>query len=191
MIELLTSKDIKLAQRKSYKKDDILFRELDRCEEVGFVVSGELIIKSYDANGNEIIYNYIHKDEMFGNNLLFSSYNKYKGDVIALTDAVVIFLNKTNLLNIFGTNTLFLESFLKQQADATKKLNARVKLLSLDKAEDRFMFYLKNNNYSIDYESITTLAKELNMQRETLSRLISKLVKDKVIVNKEHQIKRP
>ena len=189
MIELLTNKDLKLSNKKSYKKDEVLFHELDVCNEVGFVITGEVVIKSYDTSGNEIIYNTVYKNEMFGNNLIFSSSNKYKGDVIATIDTEVLFLNKDNLLKVLSTNKKFLESYLTSQANKTKKLNSRVKLLSLDKAKDRFMFYLIDNHNQIEYESITSLAKELNIQRETLSRLINKLIKEKVIVVSNKTIK--
>ena len=188
MIELLTKKDLKLAKIKSYKKDDVLFHELDNCTEVGFVSKGELIIKSFDSDGKEIIYNNIKQNEMFGNNLLFSNDKKYKGDVIAISNSEILYFNKTDLLEILNSNIPFLESYLINQANNTKKLNFRVKLLSLDKAKDRFMFYLKANENKIEYESITSLAKELNIERETLSRLISQLVKNKVVVQKDKTI---
>lgn len=188
MIELLTKKDLKLAKIKSYKKDDVLFHELDNCTEVGFVSKGELIIKSFDRDGKEIIYNNIKQNEMFGNNLLFSNDKKYKGDVIAIRNSEILYFSKTDLLEILNSNIPFLESYLINQANNTKKLNFRVKLLSLDKAKDRFMFYLKANENKIEYESITSLAKELNIERETLSRLISQLVKNKVVIQKDKTI---
>jgi len=52
------------------------------------------------------------------------------------------------------------------------------------------MYYLRKNNNVIKYDSITSLANNLYLTRETTSRLISKLVKDKVITKSIDTIKK-
>ena len=61
-------------------KDQLIFREDEDCEYAGIVVSGQISIRSYNLNGKEVIYNTIDSGGIFGNNLLFSSDRKYKGD---------------------------------------------------------------------------------------------------------------
>ncbi|MDO5439936.1 MAG: Crp/Fnr family transcriptional regulator [Erysipelotrichaceae bacterium] len=191
MIELLTNKQLKEIKIKSYKKDSTIFRESDTCKEIGIVISGEIVIKSFTNYGKEIIYSVVKDGSMFGSNLLFSKDKRYRGDVIASKDSEVAFIGKTELIKILQNNKDFLIEFLSKQANKSKMLNYKVKLLSLNAPIDRLMYYLDINNGEIEINSVSSLAKELNIQRETLSRLLSKLNKNKTIIYKNNKIKRP
>lgn len=190
MYRLLTEKERTELKTKDLKKDDVLFREGDICHYACIVLDGEIIIRTIDDNGNEIIFAKTKKGQIFGNNLLFSNDKKYKGDVIATRDTKVLFIEEKELLNILQTNTQFLIAYLSEQANITKELNSKIKLSSISSAKERFMFYLKEHNNNIEYTSITSLSKELGFQRETLSRLLSKLKKEKVVNVSNNKIKR-
>ena len=62
-----------------------------------------------------------------------------------------------------------------------KTLNFKIKLLTISGAEDRFIYYLTFSKGKIYYKSITKLADELYLTRESLSRTITKLTKNKKI----------
>ena len=63
----------------------------------------------------------------------------------------------------------------------SKNLNFKIKLLTISGAEDRLTYYLTFNKGKITYKSITKLANELYLTRESLSRTITKMVKEKKI----------
>lgn len=190
MYNYLTTEELNRITAKSYKKDDVLFLENDICEYAGIVIKGQLIIKSYSLEGKEIIYNIINENEMFGNNLLFSNEPLYKGNVVALKDTNVALIDKEHLLEILKNNDDFLMAYLAKQANNTKNLNEKIKLLSFSSAEERFLYYLKSHSNVIKYNTVTSLAKELSLQRETLSRLLSRLEKNNIITITENEIKR-
>lgn len=188
IIDLLSREEKKLCRPIKLKKDEILFHEGDECHTIGIVIKGIINISSYSYQGIEMNYALIKKDEMFGNNLLFSSEPFYKGHVIAKTSAEVLLIDKKSLLYILQNNEEFLNAYLNKQSDTAKTMNNKIKTLSFYHVEDRFMYYLSTHNNKIIYHSITTLALELNMSREVLSRLISKLVKEKTITKNGHSI---
>ena len=175
LFNLLSEKEKKFGKTVQLKKGQILFHESDRCEYVGLVTKGQIVISSYTLSGNEIIYNNIGVGDMFGNNLLFSSNPYYKGNVIAIFNSEIILFNKDNLLSIFQQNPAFLEEYLHFQAEFAKNLNHKLKILSFDSAEERLL-YLLNEKKKIRIKSVSALAKELYLSRETLSRLITRLV---------------
>ena len=187
LIETLTKEEMKLCQKVSFAKGKILFHEDDECQYIGIVISGIIQIVSYTLSGQEIIYNVINENEMFGNNLIFSEKPFYKGHVIAKTDGELLLITKDNLIKILQSNIEFMKVYLNFQAEFSKKLNATIKLLSLTSAEERLMYYLKENN-PISYGSITSLAATLYMSRETLSRLVSRLIKEGKIIQKRKKI---
>ena len=189
MYKLLTNKDLKNLKIKHYKKDAVLFHENDICRNIGILKDGEIVIKSYTNKGKEIIYNTIKSGELFGNNLLFSDNKQYLGDVIALKDCEVLYIDTNELFQIFKNNKTFLKAYLTKEANITKNLNMKIKLLSLNTLEEKFYYYLNYHNNKIKIESITSFAKELSVQRETLSRLLSKLIKEKKIIRKDKTIK--
>ena len=182
IIALLNEKEKERLIYKELRKGETLFYENDRCGEIGIVKYGKLLITSYPENGNPIIYNRLKEDDMFGNNLLFSSQPFYKGDVIAESDSGIILIKKDVLIGFLEENTDFLLAYLQIQADSGKRLHSRIRLLSIDSAQERFITYLRENGNTITYSSVSDLADDLFIRRETLSRLLSKLIKNKVVI---------
>ena len=168
-------------EKRQFKAEQTIFLENDTCRSIGIVKNGEISIKSYFANGKEVTYNVLEEGQMFGNNLVFSSNPRYRGDVISLKQSEIWFLSKENLLKLLKEDEEFLIMYLTQQSDFSKTLNLKIKLLTINSAEDRLVYYLTFNKSRITYKSITKLANELYLTRESLSRTITKLSKNKKI----------
>lgn len=189
ILNFLNKKELYAVKYKTLRKNDILYYENEECNEIGIVLSGSLIIKSSLVNGHEIVYKIINKNDIFGINLLFSNDNHYKGDVISLEDTRIALIAKEDIINLLHSNKNFLNVYLQIQSNIGLKANEKIKLFSFNKAEDRFLFYLSINNNAIEYSTITNLAKELGLERETLSRLITRLIKNKKITKDQKTIK--
>ena len=173
---------------KKLVKDDVLFRENERCHYVGIVMSGSLKIASYLSDGKEIIYNEPRTGSMFGNNLIFSSEPYYKGDIICVNDAEVWLIEKDDLTKLLRKDPVFLEAYLRSQSDFTKDLNDKIKLLAIAGAEERLLYYLNLHHNKINYPSISALARTLFLERETLSRTISRMEACKSILRHDKTI---
>ena len=183
LLNVLSKKEHKLVQGYQVAKNSIIYHEGDLCENIGIVVSGKIDIASYSFEGKEHIINSLKAGDIFGNNLLFSSEPVYRGDVIAKEKSVIAFINKENLVYLLQNNQDFLNLYLKAQSDKAKALTARIQLLSFTNAEERLFYYASKSNNVIIFKNVTTLAATLGVQRETLSRLLTVLVK-------KHQIKK-
>lgn len=171
-----------------FAKNEILFIENEDCNKIGIVYDGLIKIASFLDNGKEIVYNTIKKGGMFGSNLIFSSDTKYRGDVISITESTVCLLNKNELIELLQSNKEFLELFLKYQADFSKDLNFKIKLLTFNNANDRLLYLLELNNGFIQFKTISKLAESLFLTREALSRSVSKLEKEKQIIRSNRSI---
>ena len=177
----ILKKHEKMIERQSYKKGETLFIEGDECTRIGIVSFGEISIKSFFSNGKEVVYNSLHQGQMFGNNLIFSSNPHYRGDVVAESDSEVFFIDKESLMSILQNDIEFLNRYLTEQSDFSKTLNLKIKLLTIPAAQDRLIYYLTINKGKIYYKSVTKLADELYLTRESLSRTIKKLKENKTI----------
>ena len=183
LLNVLSKKEHKLVNGYQIAKNSIIHHEGDECTSIGIVVSGKIEIVSYSFEGKEMLLNTLKPGDIFGNNLLFSSEPVYRGDVVAKDKSVVAFVNKENLIYLLQNNQEFLELYLQTQSDFGKSLNSRIQLLSFTNAEDRLLYYANKNNGVITYKNVTALAATIGIQRETLSRLLTNLVK-------RHQIKK-
>ena len=181
MFKIISEQDkAKVLKRCHFKKNQIIFHENQVCDGMGIVLSGEYIIQSFSFNGDEMTYAYLKEGDFFGQNLLFAENNKYKGNVICIKEGEVDFINKQDLLFVFNKYPKILLYFLEKQANSMISLNNIIKILSFESAEERLIFFLSNKG-KYQYQTITKLAKILNLRRETLSRLIVKLIKKDVI----------
>ena len=189
LLDFINEEEKSLIITKHFPKNEIIFLENSFCDCIGVVLKGQIDIVSYSFSGKEIIYNSLKVSDVFGNNLLFSDSPNYRGNVIAKENSEVAFIKKNVLLQLLQSNEKFLIEYLKIQSNFGKSLNGQIKLLSFDNAIDRFKYYLLINNNTIHYKNVSSLAKTLYLERETLSRLLSKLKKEGVIYRDNHLIK--
>ena len=188
LLNVLSKKEHKLVQGYQVAKNSIIYHEGDLCENIGIVVSGKIDIASYSFEGKEQIISSLKAGDIFGNNLLFSSEPVYRGDVIAKEKSVIAFINKENLIYLLQNNQDFLNLYLKAQSDKAKALTARIQLLSFTNAEERLFYYASKNNGVIVFKNVTTLAATIGVQRETLSRLLTSLIKRHLIKKEKGKI---
>lgn len=188
LLNVLNKKEHKLVNGYQVNKNSVIHHEGDFCESVGIVVSGKIDIVSYAFKGKEILLNSLKSGDIFGNNLIFSSDPFYRGDVIAKEKCVIAFINKDNLAYLLQNNKDFLELYLQAQSDFGKSLNARIQLLSFTNAEERLFYYASKNNNIITFKNVTALAATIGIQRETLSRLLTSLVKRHLIKKEKGKI---
>ena len=189
LLTYLSEKEKKELTAKKLQKNEVLFREGQRCREIGIVLHGSLIITSFLENGTQIIYNTLEQNDMFGNNLLFSSDPFYKGDVLAAENSEVLLIREEELLGLMSDDPLFLKEYLKIQSDTGKDLHFQIRLLSIDSAQERLFYYLHEHSGRIRFTSVSALSKQLFLSRETLSRLLSKLTKEKRIIKEDDVIR--
>ena len=188
LLNILNKEEHKLVKGYQIAKNNVIFHEGETCDSIGIIISGKVDIISYSFEGKELLLNSLKAGEIFGNNLIFSSEPIYRGDVIAQEKSVVAIINKDNLVYLLQNNKEFLNLYLKAQSDKAKLLTARIQLLSLVNAEERLFYYASKNDNVIVYKNVTALAATIGVQRETLSRLLTSLIKRHLIKKEKGKI---
>lgn len=188
LLNVLSKEEHKLVKGYQVAKNNVIFHEGDVCETIGIIISGKVDIISYSFEGKELLISSLKVGEIFGNNLIFSSEPVYRGDVIAQEKSVIAIINKENLVYLLQNNKDFLNIYLKAQSDKAKLLTSRIQLLSLVNAEERLFYYASKNDNVIVYKNVTTLAATIGVQRETLSRLLTSLIKRHLIKKEKGKI---
>ncbi len=182
---ILNDKEMKLLIKKSFNKDDILFHQDELCAEVNILIKGEIMMINYDEEGHESIFNVMEPGSFFGNNLLFSSHPYYLGHIIGVTNGQYLCLRKDDLITLLHSNKEFFHLYMQIIADKTINVTKRLKIMSIQNATQRFIAFLEYKdplNKGFPIISVTKLAKELSLPRETMSRIISKLILEGKII---------
>lgn len=184
--KLISDKEKELFNEISFNKNQIIFNEGSFCDEVSFVIEGEVLISSITNSNNETIFNNIKKGGCFGDVLCFSSSPYYLGDVIALNKTKLLTINKMNLIKLLTTNKIFFNYFLTKICDETLKSKRKNKLLLIKNNTDRLLHFIEQkakeqNTNEIKIKSVVWLSNELGLPRESASRSIKKLVDDNKI----------
>ena len=188
LIDTIHDSERVLLRQRIYQKGDFIARENDRCEGIFIINKGKVKISSYSLGGKEIIYNMLSQDDVFGNNLVFSSSPYYRGNVIAETEVSLSYIYNKDIEHLFQTNLDFVRCYLQIQSDFGKTLNAKLKLLSFPLAEERIFFLLESSNGEIEYNTMTDLASLLFLTREVTSRTVHRLAKENKIILGKHKI---
>lgn len=178
--EQLIKKIIQVSsETRKYNRNSIIFNEGDLCNKVGIIINGEVTITSYSFNGQEIIFNKIKKNNIFGKSLIFSSSPYYKGAIISQTNSTIKFVNKNELLLLLN-DIDFLTCYLSIINDEVINAKEKARILAFKNIEDRLLYYLTFHE-KICFESITILARDFNVSREALSRKLKNLIKTNII----------
>ena len=182
--ELLTKKEFDSLKILKFDDEVVLFHEQEKCESVCYVISGEVDIVSYSYNGEENIISKITDDEFFANALIFSKSPYYLGEVVAKKKTSLILIRKDKLLELFKQNEDFLEFYLQKMSDKTIYMSSRNKLLAHKNIRDRILYYFEINQGRINM-SIAQLSRDLILPRPSVSREVSKMIQEGLIIKRK------
>lgn len=185
-INLLNNIDKEKIIYKDYNANDLIFNEQEKCNMLGIIIKGEVLISTITSNEKEEIFNTISENDAFGDILVFTTSSKYLGNVIATKKTKVAFIKRDTLISTFSIYPDILKEYLIHIADKSIKIKLQAKLLSHKNIEDRIMYYLsiqaeEDNNIYI--KSVTDLSKLLSLPRPSVSRSLSNL-EDKGLIKR-------
>jgi len=174
---------------KKFYSGNILHYEKDKQDSIYFLLTGALKIYKVDRLDNEIfMYN------ITGGNLI-SEITDLDGSIGCfanaefIKDSEVLVFDYSTFKDIFSSNTKFLLNLIKEFAKKTKMLQCIINREIVFDGTAKVAFMLVQ-----DLESFNTLKKGdiaymLNIQPETLSRILNKLFRNSLIQNDGQNIK--
>lgn len=173
----------------TYNKNQIIFSEGDKCTKIGIIIEGEIKISTITHLEKEETFTIVKKGDIFGNSLIFSSSPYYLGDIIATQKTTICFINKDDLIKELSNDPILLESYINTISDKAIRIKQQNKLLAHKNIRDRILYYFtlqskKQDSTIIKLPSITKLSTELSLPRPSVSRELSKMEDDKLIIRK-------
>ena len=181
---VIQKKLVETALHKELKKGDLLVSEGEVAEEINIIRDGKIKLNSYDIEGKELILDILTTGDTIGEDLFFES-RSHTYNAICITDCKICIISKETFINLIRKEPEVAWSLINVLTGKLKKSNETIELLHENDATKRIIkfFYQNNQNSNKDYINLTVddIAASTNLRRETVSRKISYLQKNKYI----------
>ncbi len=163
---------------KKFPKNSYLISKGDAASHVYLVLSGKFKIFVSDLNGREATLNILHEGDTIGE-LAAISNDTASANVVALTDAEVISVKKSDFVQFLHKNPNITWHLLEYLADRTKRLSDKVAGLVLSDVFGRVTSLLQSKAVDnvVSGLSHQDIASEVGSTREMTSKIIGMLKK--------------
>ena len=188
------------AREKSYRKGDVLLLAGDTTDEMGLVLEGSVTVESNDIWGNCTVLSLIEPGGFFAETYAYLSNEPLLVDVTANENCRILFLRIGSVQNLSAEDTsswqkklisnLLTISFHKNLILSGRSFHSAPKTV-----RGRLMSYLNSvslkqgsTEFDIPYNR-QQLADYLNVERTALSKELSKMQKDGILITKKNHFK--
>ena len=188
------------AREKSYRKGDVLLLAGDTTDEMGLVLEGSVTVESNDIWGNCTVLSLIGPGGFFAETYAYLSNEPLLVDVTANENCRILFLRIGSVQNLSAEDTsswqkklisnLLTISFHKNLILSGRSFHTAPKTV-----RGRLMSYLNavslkqgSTEFDIPYNR-QQLADYLNVERTALSKELSKMQKDGILITKKNHFK--
>ncbi len=132
---------IGVGESRTLAKGEVLFHEGDQAPAMFALVSGKLKLVRYSPNGKEVLLHLVRPAQTFAEAALFGE-GTYPATAEATEKSQVLRLPRTKLLEMIGKDPELGLAFVASMAQWTRRLAAKIDLLTLRRVEERVAIYL-------------------------------------------------
>lgn len=185
------------ARTKKFAKDETIMYSGDTTNEIGFVLSGDVLVIQDDIWGNRNILSKVKVGESFASVFACAAGATLNVNIIAENDTEILFVNVNKILNVCSSacthHSIIVRNLLSELAEKNLKMNEKLTHISKRSTRDKLMSYFSataqkanSNEFDIPF-SRQQLADFLAVDRSGLSSELSKMQKEGLIeYNKNH-----
>ncbi len=184
-------KIIELQKTKKYKKGEIIFYEGDKGEAFFFVKSGKVKIYKTSLDGRDITLNILGEGSIFAEVTLFNDIN-YPATVEVLENSEIGMILNKDIEQMILNNTILALQIIKVLTKRLYRSQKTLKEMAFSDTYNRISRTLldlcerhgKKTELGIEIDTAITrqdIANMVGTSRETVSRVISELKKEKIL----------
>ena len=179
-----TIKDILEKTKYEIKKyspnESIAFRG-DEVRGLYIILKGTLTTEMLTEEGNVIKIEELVPSDVIASAFVFGKKNSFPVDLNAKDEAEILFIERKEFLKILFSKEKILENFLNEVSNKTQLLTSKIWNSFNNKTiKKKFCDYVKKNqkNNLFSIQNLGALAEYFGVERPSLSRVLSDLVKD-------------
>jgi len=181
-----------LASSIEVKKKNIIVQEFDMGDSMYVILSGEVKISTYSADGREIVLALLDEGSFFGEMSLLDAEPR-SANATTMTDTTLAHIRRRDLLPLLKTQPEITLKLLKETTYRLRRTSRMLERISSMDVAHRLYAYIvdhcrrfgnpaANGHYATVLPTHQLLADQLSTSRETISRSISALKKDGILV---------
>ncbi|MCY6355539.1 Crp/Fnr family transcriptional regulator [Clostridium sp. ZS2-4] len=171
----------------SFNKDQTIALEGDPLSNIAIVLEGNVEVQKNYPSGKTVTINKIKQGGIFGEVIIFSNMKNYPSTIISTDNSKILFIAKTDIVNLCSSNTIFLNKFMGLLSNKILMLNKKLKNLSYGTIREKIASFLldeykKQKNLTINIKfSRQELADQFGTTRPSLSRELINMRDDNLI----------
>ncbi len=192
----ISSKDLEkivaVTHQRKYRKDSMILIEEEAGQTMFILMSGQVKISRISEDGREVILAVMAEGDFFGELSLLDGQSR-SANVTVIKDAEMLLINREDFLSLLNEFPQIAIQLLRELAGRMRKSDSQIKSLSLKNATGKVtgtlhrlaedIGFLRENRVTI--ENLPTqqdLANMAGTSRETISRVIQRLINDNYVV---------
>ena len=166
---------------KKYSLDEPIAFRGDEVKGLYIILKGTLITEMLTEEGNVIKIEELVPSDVIASAFIFGKNNSFPVDLSVKDEAEILFVERKEFLKILFSEEKILENFLNEISNKTQLLTSKIWNSFNNKTiKKKFCDYVKRNQKNNEFfiENLGALAEFFGVERPSLSRVLSELVKD-------------
>ena len=166
---------------KKYSPNESLAFRGDEVRGLYIILKGTLTTEMLTEEGNVIKIEELVPSDVIASAFVFGKKNSFPVDLNAKDEAEILFIERKEFLKILFSKEKILENFLNEVSNKTQLLTSKIWNSFNNKTiKKKFCDYVKKNqkNSLFSIQNLGALAEYFGVERPSLSRVLSDLVKD-------------
>ena len=166
---------------KKYSLDEPIAFRGDEVKGLYIILKGTLITEMLTEEGNIIKIEELVPSDVIASAFIFGKNNNFPVDLSAKDEAEILFVERKEFLKLLFSQEKILENFLNEVSNKTQLLTSKIWNSFNNKTiKKKFCDYVKRNQKNNEFfiENLGALAEFFGVERPSLSRVLSELVKD-------------
>ena len=166
---------------KNYSPNESIAFRGDEVRGLYIILKGTLITEMLTEEGNIIKIEELVPSDVIASAFIFGKRNSFPVDLSAKDKAEILFIERKEFLKLLFSQEKILENFLNEISNKTQLLTSKIWNSFNNKTiKKKFCDYVKKNqkNNLFSIQNLGALAEFFGVERPSLSRVLSELVKD-------------
>ena len=166
---------------KKYSPNESIAFRGDEVRGLYIILKGTLTTEMLTEEGNVIKIEELVPSDVIASAFVFGKKNSFPVDLNAKDEAEILFIERKEFLKLLFSEEKILENFLNEISNKTQLLTSKIWNSFNNKTiKKKFCDYVKRNqkNNLFSIQNLGALAEFFGVERPSLSRVLSELVKD-------------
>ena len=166
-------------QRQTYAAGEVVLAAGDACRSLMLLTEGTVVCHMASDEGRELVVNHFDAPDILAPAFLFAADNSVPISIVAHTRCEVLFINREGFFDFMRGDPAVLRQFLALLSARGRFLSEKVRTFAVKGMRSRILDYLAVHHA---ITNISRTAQQLGVARPSLSRLLSEMIDEGVLL---------